>query len=50
MFTVEVGEGLKLALVEPKFASEYLEIVSNQRDYLSEWLAWRLTRKMKNFS
>ena len=40
MFTVEVEKGLKLALVEPKFASIYLEIVSNQRDYLSEWLAW----------
>ena len=40
MFTVEVEEGLEIALVEPKFASEYLEIVSNQRDYLGEWLAW----------
>ncbi|HHG3492870.1 GNAT family N-acetyltransferase [Vibrio parahaemolyticus] len=40
MFTVEVEEGLMLALIEPKFASEYLKIVSNQRDYLSEWLAW----------
>jgi len=40
MFTVEVEEGLELALVEPKFAAEYLAIVSNQRDYLAEWLAW----------
>ncbi|HHG3305167.1 TPA: GNAT family N-acetyltransferase [Vibrio parahaemolyticus] len=40
MFTVEVEEGLELALVEPKFASKYLEIVSSQRDYLGEWLSW----------
>ena len=40
MFKVEVEVGLELALVEPKFASEYLDIVSNQRNYLSEWLAW----------
>lgn len=40
MFTVEVEEDLELALVEPKFASKYLEIVSSQRDYLGEWLAW----------
>jgi ribosomal-protein-serine acetyltransferase len=40
MFTLEVEEDLELALVEPKFASKYLDIVSNQCDYLSEWLAW----------
>ncbi|EGQ8486328.1 GNAT family N-acetyltransferase [Vibrio parahaemolyticus] len=40
MFTVEVEEGLELALVEPKFAPLYLDIVLKQRDYLGEWLAW----------
>ncbi|MCF9080218.1 GNAT family N-acetyltransferase [Vibrio parahaemolyticus] len=40
MFTVEVEKGLELALVAPKFAAKYLEIVSNQRNYLGEWLAW----------
>jgi ribosomal-protein-serine acetyltransferase len=40
MFTVEVEEGLELALVEPRFAPLYLDIVSRQRDYLGEWLAW----------
>ncbi|WP_086983802.1 GNAT family N-acetyltransferase [Vibrio aphrogenes] len=40
MFTLEVEAGLELALVEPKLASKYFKIVSNQRDYLSEWLAW----------
>ncbi|EOB3921648.1 GNAT family N-acetyltransferase [Vibrio parahaemolyticus] len=40
MFTVVVEEGLELALVEPKFAPLYLDIVSKQRDYLGEWLAW----------
>jgi len=49
MFTVEVEEGLELALVEPKFASEYLAIVSNQRDYLAEWLAWPPYAKDEEF-
>ena len=40
MFTLEVENGLELALVEPKFAPIYLDIVSKQREYLSEWLAW----------
>jgi len=40
MFTLEVEKGLNLALVEPKFAPLYLDIVSKQRGYLSEWLAW----------
>ncbi|KON51806.1 50S ribosomal protein L7/L12, partial [Vibrio parahaemolyticus] len=34
MFTLEVEDGLELALVEPKFAPLYLEIVIKQRDYL----------------
>ncbi|EHY9870995.1 GNAT family N-acetyltransferase [Vibrio vulnificus] len=49
MFTVEVEEGLELALVEPKLASKYLEIVSNQRDYLGEWLAWPPHAENKEF-
>ncbi len=40
MFTLEVNKHLKLALVEPKFAPLYLDIVTRQRDYLSQWLAW----------
>ncbi len=40
MFTLEVENGLRLALVEPKFAPFYLDIVTAQREYLSEWLAW----------
>jgi ribosomal-protein-serine acetyltransferase len=40
MFTLEVENGLRLALVEPKFAPLYLDIVTAQREYLSEWLAW----------
>ncbi|HGF5104198.1 TPA: GNAT family N-acetyltransferase [Vibrio parahaemolyticus] len=40
MFTLEVEKGLQLALVEPDFASKYLEIVSREREYLSQWLAW----------
>lgn len=40
MFTLDVDEGLQLALVEPSFAPLYFDIVSNQRDYLGEWLVW----------
>ncbi|MCL9777169.1 GNAT family N-acetyltransferase [Vibrio methylphosphonaticus] len=40
MFVMEVEDDLALALVEPKFAPLYLEIVVRERDYLSQWLAW----------
>ncbi|MEJ2765649.1 GNAT family protein [Photobacterium sp. MCCC 1A19761] len=40
MFTQEVKEGLALALVQPSFAKQYLNIVSQERDYLGQWLAW----------
>ncbi|MFM2485712.1 GNAT family N-acetyltransferase [Celerinatantimonas yamalensis] len=40
MFTLDVKQGLELALVHPKFAKQYLKIVSRERDYLSQWLAW----------
>ncbi|OEE37556.1 GNAT family N-acetyltransferase [Vibrio ordalii] len=49
MFTVEVEEGLELALIDPKFASKYFDIVSNQRDYLSEWLAWPVHAENEEF-
>ncbi|KQB05453.1 GNAT family N-acetyltransferase [Vibrio anguillarum] len=40
MFTLDVDTDLKLALVSHKFAPHYLEIVSREREYLSQWLAW----------
>lgn len=40
MFTLTISADLQLALVEPAFAKHYLEIVNNEREYLSEWLAW----------
>ncbi|HFG1639877.1 TPA: GNAT family N-acetyltransferase [Vibrio cholerae] len=40
MFTLDVDTDLKLALVDTKFAPQYLEIVSREREYLSQWLAW----------
>ncbi|HGF4937291.1 TPA: GNAT family N-acetyltransferase [Vibrio parahaemolyticus] len=49
MFTLEVEDGLELALVEPKFAPLYLEIVIKQRDYLSEWLAWSAHAQNEEF-
>ncbi|MGF1778940.1 GNAT family N-acetyltransferase [Vibrio nomapromontoriensis] len=40
MFSMDVEKGLVLALVQPKFAQSYLDIVARERDYLSQWLAW----------
>lgn len=40
MFTLRIEEGLQLALVSPRFAPRYLEIVRREREYLSQWLAW----------
>lgn len=40
MFSANVDEELQLALVRPEFAAEYLRLVTTQRDYLSQWLAW----------
>lgn len=40
MFTLDVDQELELALVHPKYAKYYLEIVTKDRDYLSQWLAW----------
>lgn len=40
MFTLTIDDNLGLALVEPSFAPLYLQIISKQRDYLSQWLAW----------
>lgn len=49
MFTLEVEDNLELALVEPKFAPEYLKITSDQREYLGEWLAWPAHAKDEEF-
>ncbi|CAM3744616.1 Putative ribosomal N-acetyltransferase YdaF [Vibrio aerogenes CECT 7868] len=40
MFTLKVTDELELALIEPAFAKDYLDIATSQRDYLSQWLAW----------
>ena len=40
MFTLTIEAGLQLALVSPGFAPRYLEVVSREREYLSQWLAW----------
>jgi len=49
MFTLKVEDDLELTLVEPKFASNYLDIVSEQREYLGEWLAWPAHAKDEEF-
>ncbi|ELV7515502.1 TPA: GNAT family N-acetyltransferase [Photobacterium damselae] len=40
MFTLDVDKDLKLALVCPQFAPQYLEVVNRDRAYLSQWLSW----------
>ena len=38
MFTLNIGPDLQLAIVQPSFAKCYLEIVTAERAYLSQWL------------
>lgn len=40
MFTLNIGPDLQLALVQPSFASCYLDIVTSERAYLAQWLPW----------
>ena len=40
MFSLDVEKGLKLVLIEPKVAPRLFEIVTKEREYLSQWLAW----------
>ncbi|MBD0788297.1 GNAT family N-acetyltransferase [Vibrio sp. Y2-5] len=40
MFSLNIEKGLQLALVQPSFSPQYLEIVKREREYLSQWLAW----------
>ncbi|OEF25575.1 GNAT family N-acetyltransferase [Vibrio rumoiensis] len=49
MFTLEIDSDLRLALIERSFAKQYLEIVSNQQEYLSQWLAWPPHAKTEDF-
>lgn len=40
MFRRRIDNDLSIALVQESFAAQYCDIVSDQIDYLSEWLAW----------
>lgn len=40
MFKTSIDSELSLALVQESFAPMYEEIVQNQTEYLSQWLAW----------
>lgn len=40
MFTIQIDDDLELALVEPSFASQYLNIITNDREHLRQWLPW----------
>lgn len=49
MFKQRVDEEIELVLVEPSFAQYYLEIVTRERAYLSEWLVWPPLAKSEEF-
>ncbi|QIA63003.1 GNAT family N-acetyltransferase [Vibrio astriarenae] len=40
MFVMHVDQDIELALVQPSFAERYLQLLNENLDYLSEWLAW----------
>jgi ribosomal-protein-serine acetyltransferase len=40
MFTRQVDDHIQLALIHPSFAKSYYRLVSENRAYLSHWLAW----------
>ncbi|EGU34297.1 GNAT family N-acetyltransferase [Vibrio scophthalmi] len=40
MFTVHIDNDIELALIEESLAAQYCALVSEQIDYLSQWLAW----------
>lgn len=42
MFISQIDDEVALALLQPSFAQAYFSIVSRERDYLAEWLAWPL--------
>lgn len=49
MFKRDVEEGLSLALVQPSFAKKYFEMVSRERDDLSQWMGWAKKADSDNF-
>ncbi|OOF09742.1 ribosomal-protein-L7/L12-serine acetyltransferase [Salinivibrio sp. PR5] len=40
MFTLDVNRDLKLELINTRFAPIYLDIVTRDQEYLSQWLVW----------
>ncbi|MGF1718645.1 GNAT family N-acetyltransferase [Vibrio kyushuensis] len=40
MFTYTIDDQLKIALVQESFATSYANLVHDQIEYLSQWLAW----------
>ncbi len=40
MFSRKIDNEISIALVQESFATQYCQIVTDQVDYLSQWLAW----------
>lgn len=40
MFIQKIDQDVSIALVQDSFAAKYAELVTDQVDYLSQWLAW----------
>ncbi|MGB2079904.1 MAG: GNAT family N-acetyltransferase [Vibrio sp.] len=45
MFKLYEHNALTLALIDPLFAPDYFQLVCQDRDYLSQWLAWPMHAK-----
>jgi hypothetical protein len=39
-FPMQIDEKISLVLVDPQYASEFIELMQVERDYLSQWLVW----------
>lgn len=49
MFKMQIDEELSLALIDFSFAKQWLAIIKNEREYLSEWLSWPLDAYDESF-
>ncbi len=40
MFNYDLGDGVELRMLMPQHAAEFLDLVTENRDFFSEWLGW----------
>jgi ribosomal-protein-serine acetyltransferase len=49
MFTMDVAEDLKLALLQPSFAKRYFAILQEEQAYLRRWMGWAHRAEKEEF-